>query len=96
MKTEELYKEVTDYLKIDKIHPLHKALLEQCCESGINAKEQITNKEDLLKAVLLAFSISNTMLQSTLKAGLTVADNITLNYRDQTFTIDANSNLLGK
>ena len=93
MTAEDLYQEVIDNLQIKAIHPLHKAMLEECCEHAIN--NNITDKETLRNAAMIAFMTTNSTLQGTLKAGLKMADNVTLNYRGQSFTIDANSKLLG-
>lgn len=93
MTAKELYEEVIDSLKIKTIHPLHKAMLEECCEHAIS--NNITDKETLRNAAMIAFMTTNTTLQGTLNAGLKMADNITLNYRGQSFTIDTNSKLLG-
>lgn len=93
MTAEELYKEVIESLKVKTIHPLHKAILEECCEHAIS--NNITDNEMLRNAAMIAFMTTNTTLQGTLKAGLKMADNITLNYRGQSFTIDIDSKLLG-
>lgn len=98
MKTKELYDLVTnDFDKdipLDKIHPLHKAMLEECCENALKNSQKIENKEILKYAVQVAFLTCIETLRGTLKGGLEYADTINLNYRDQSFEITRDSPLL--
>lgn len=96
MTIEELYKTVVGQLPIKELHPLHKAMMEECCENAINNPQQVTDKDTLVLAVQVAFLTCNSTLKGTLAASLqlTDADQVTLNYRNQTFIIPKNSSLL--
>lgn len=96
MEEKELYKKVISNLKIEKIHPLHKAIMEECCENAINNSEKIVDEKMLMYAVQVAFISSLNALIGSLKGGLKLADEITLNYRNQQFIINKNSPLLKK
>ena len=93
MTETELFGKVLDHLKIKELHPLHKALIEECCENAINNKQNVTDLETLIYSVEVAFLTSNSLLKGTLKGALlgANANQITLNYRDQTFIILENS-----
>ncbi len=96
MTKEELYKSVVDELPIGDLHPLHKAMMDECCETALQSNPEITDKETLTLAVQVAFLTCNSTLKATLNSFLKLADadQVTLNYRNQTFTIPKNSNLL--
>lgn len=96
MTTEELYKTVVEQLPIKELDPLHKAMMEECCENAINNPQQVTDKDTLVLAAQVAFLTCNSTLKGTLTASLQLADadQVTLNYREQTFIIPKNSPLL--
>ena len=96
MTAEELYREVIGHLPIEEFHPLHKAMIEECCENALNNPQNITDKDTLIYPVQVAFLTCNSTLKGTLAASLEAAnaDQVTLNYRDQTFIIPKNSSLL--
>jgi len=96
MTTTELYQSVIGHLPIKEIHPLHKAMMEECCETALQNKQGVVDKKTLILSVQIAFMTCNTTLKSTLNASLKMAnaDQVTLNYRGQTFIISKSSNLL--
>lgn len=82
-------------MNVENIHPLHKAIMEECCENVLSQQDKSDNL--LLVAMVQAkFSSSLPVLQGILRAALQVgnADQVTLNYRQQTFIIPAKSKLL--
>lgn len=95
MTTKELYKKIMEEFKLEKIHPLHQAIMEECCEHAINNPEKL-NERDLIGAVKIAFYTCNETLRGTLRGSLEAAnaDQITLNYREQSFIIEKDSPLL--
>ncbi len=94
MTSKDLFRLTLKDLRIDNLHPLHKAMIEECCEKVVEDQQNISDTETLLHAVRLAFIVSNSMFKSMTNALLTQADIINLNYRGINFTIDANSPLL--
>ena len=98
MEVKELYDLVTkdfeDKIPLENIHPLHKAMLEECCENALNNPEKIESKETLKYAVQIAFYTCIETLRGTLKGGLEFADTVNLNYRNQSFTITKDSPFL--
>jgi hypothetical protein len=94
METNELYNLVIDQIKIANIHPLHKAIMEECCEKALNNKQGVTDKTTLLLSIQVAFLAACSILQGVLKAALELGDQVTLNYREQQFTILRNSSIL--
>lgn len=95
MTPEELYQTVVGQLKITDIHPLHKAIMEESCENAINNPQKITDRDTLIYATQVSFLTALSALQGTLKGALELGDQVTLNYRNQTFIIPKNSKLLG-
>lgn len=95
MTTTELYQSVIKNLSSTQIHPLHKAILEECCENAVENNNQL-DSETLIYAVGLAFLTCDSTLKATMKAALKSnnADGITINYRNQTFDISKNSAFL--
>ncbi|WP_291132412.1 hypothetical protein [Flavobacterium sp. UBA7682] len=95
LNTDDLYNAVVQKLSFPQIHPLHKAILEECCE---NALEKSTEKdiESLISLVQLIFmsceSTLRGMIKGTFEAGN--PETVTLNYRNQTFIIDKTSGFL--
>ncbi|CAG5082220.1 hypothetical protein [Parvicella tangerina] len=96
MKIDELYQKVIEGLPTKELHPLHKAIMEECCENALNNSQKISDLDTLVDVVHLAFLTCNTTLKGTLLGSLEAvnADQVTLNYRDQTFIISRNSPLL--
>jgi hypothetical protein len=96
MTTEELYTQVLKDLPIKEIHPLHKAIMEECCETALENPDKLNDLDSLVLAVRMAFVTCNSILKGTLQGSLKSfdANQITLNYRNQTFIIPYNSPLL--
>lgn len=94
MTSEDLYISVFDSLPIKSIHPLHKAILEEACENVIASKELPLDRSDLILAAKMGFIAGTKTLESVLRAGFEKGDQITLNYRDQTFVIRPNDGLI--
>ena len=94
MTESELYKNVIGHLNLKEIHPLHKAIFEECCENALANKENINELQTLVFAVQVSFLTCLSALKGTFVASFEYADNVTLNYRGQTFEIPKNSNLL--
>ena len=96
MTADGLYKMVIEQLPIKEIHPLHKAILEECCENALNNPQNVTDTGTLIYAVQVAFLTCTSTLKGTLAASLELAaaDQVTLNYRNQTFIILKNSSLI--
>lgn len=89
-----LYESVLKHLNLVQIHPLHKAIIEECCENAIKSQEEIKELETLIFAVQVSFLTCLSALKGTLVASLKFADTVTLNYREQTFNITKDSVLL--
>lgn len=91
----ELFNAVIEKLPIPEIHPLHKAMMEECCENAINSNAE-KDLETLIPIVHLAMLSCDSLLKGLLKGSLesTDADFVKLNYRNQTFTIPRDSPFL--
>lgn len=96
MTAEELYEEAVGHLPIKELHPLHKAMMEECCENALNNPQNVTDKETLVYAVQVAFLTCNSTLKGTISGSFeaTKANQVTFNYRNQSFIIPKNSPLL--
>jgi len=96
MTKEELYEQVIKDLPIKEIHPLHKAMMEECCEIAMKNPDNLKDLAALILSVRMAFVTSNSVLKGTLQGSLKSfdANRVTLNYRNQTFIILENSPLL--
>lgn len=96
MTADELYKMVVGQLPVEQLHPLHKAMMEECCENALNNPQNVIDPDTLIFAVQVAFLTCNSTLKGTLTASLKLAnaDQVTLNYRNQTFIIPKNSALI--
>jgi len=94
MTKNELYQSVVEELNLNEIHPLHKAIIEECCEGALENKQGVKDLETLKFAVQVSFITCLSALKGTIIASLEFADNVNLNYRGQTFNIPKNSNLL--
>jgi len=94
MTQDELYQSVIGSLGLNEIHPLHKAIIEECCESALENKQNVEDIETLKFAVQVSFITCLSALKGTISASLEFADNVTLNYRGQKFNIPKNSILL--
>ena len=55
MTESELYKNVIGHLNLTEIHPLHKAIIEECCENALANKENINELQTLIFAVQVSF-----------------------------------------
>lgn len=91
MSEKELYEAVTQKITVE-LHPVFKAILEECCENALQASD--LDDEDKPATVLFAFHTCLRMAQAFVKAGMQHADTITLNYRGQTFLIGPDHPLL--
>jgi hypothetical protein len=96
MKPEELYSEVLNSLNIDKIHPLHKEILLECCENVLATKNQSLDLKTLKDSVTVAFLATSSSLKGTLNGALKIgnANVVSINYREKTFEIERGSNFL--
>ncbi|MFT6921794.1 MAG: hypothetical protein ACJA1C_000791 [Crocinitomicaceae bacterium] len=98
MIEENLLEAVIQSIPLKEIHPLHMAMLEECCEKVIEAADESMkeNSQQLINCVNATFLTSNGVLKSTLKAALDAAgtDDVNLNYRGEEFVINRESGLL--
>jgi len=94
MTPQELYNLTIKDLKVSAIHPMHEAILEECCENAINSREGITDKETLLHVVQVAFMTCDSTIKGTIKAGRSQGDIVTINYRNRTFTFKEDSEFI--
>lgn len=95
MTIEELYNKTLVEFKLEKIHPLHQAIMEECCENALSNVDDV-KEEDLTNIVKIAFWASIETLRGTMRGALEAidADQITLNYRGQSFIVKKDSQLL--
>jgi hypothetical protein len=93
MTANKLYQIVIKKLPISEIHPLHKLILEESCENAVNNSQNIEDKDTLVYAAQVGFLTGNSALKGTLKGTFENSDveQITLNYRGSSFTIERNS-----
>lgn len=77
-----------------EVHPLHQAMLEECCENALNNEQGVTDLKSLVMAARVAFLTCNTMLKGTIKAALEHGDTVNLNYRGVQVSFDKNSKYL--
>lgn len=96
MTTEELFDKVIEPIKIqlgDKgISPLHKAMIEECCENALNGTNESMTDKELILTAQMSFVTADNVLKGLIK-GLVErndADTCTINYRGQSFVIDKN------
>lgn len=96
MTEEELYGSVVGRLSVTGLHPLHRAIMEECCEKVLQGNPEIADEETLIYAVNMAFLTGLSTLKATLNScySETDVDLITINYRGQTFKIPKDSNIL--
>lgn len=96
MSSEELYSATIGRMAKIEIHPIHKAMMEECCERAISSNPTDTDLETLVLGVQSAFLLANATLNATLVGSLKEAhaDQVTLNYRDQEFVFAANDPFL--
>jgi hypothetical protein len=80
--------------KTENLHPLHQAILEECCENALNNKQGVIDKDTLIYSVRIAFITSNSMLKGMLRAALLKADFVNLNYRGLSFEISKDSPII--
>ena len=57
MEKNKLYNVVIDRLPISEIHPLHRAILNECCEHVEESDIDSSDEETMVSAVHLAFKI---------------------------------------
>ncbi|WFB65504.1 hypothetical protein [Chryseobacterium sp. WX] len=93
MTANKLYQIVIEKLPISEIHPLHKLILEESCENAINNSQNIEDKDTLIYAAQVGFLTGSSALKGTLKGTFESGnvEQITLNYRGGSFTIERNS-----
>jgi hypothetical protein len=96
MTTQELYDKVIDPIKTqlgeNVISPLHKAMIEECCERGLEAANDSVEEKELILSVQIGFVTADKALKGLVE-GLQKdqnADTCTINYRGQSFVIDKN------
>lgn len=95
MTPEELYDEAVVKIGAPDLHPLLKAMLEECCERAIENSELMTKDIETIKlSVQIGFLTAYSTLKSTLKAFAEMSDEIKLNYRGQNFVFPSNSKFL--
>ena len=94
MTKDELLQQVMEGSNVDDIHPLHLAIMEECCENAINNSNGVSDKKVLQFAVDIAFLSANTVLKATLQAALANRSMITLNFGGNAFEVNKNSALL--
>lgn len=88
---------VIESLPVKKIHPLHKAMLEECCEKVESGDNENVDEKTKILAVELAFLTCESVIKGTIK-GLAKgfdADKVNLDYRGQTFEIEKGSHFWG-
>lgn len=96
MTVSKLYQIVVGQLPINDIHPLHKLILEESCENAINNPQKIEDPDTLVCATQAAFLTGNSALKGVLKGMFesSNADQVTLNYRGESFVIEKDSPFL--
>ena len=93
MENKDLLTAVIESLPIKGIHPLHMAVLEECCEHIEKSEIDSTDRKAQILAVQTSFLASEAVLKGAIK-GLVRASNdavINLNYRGRTFKIEEGS-----
>jgi hypothetical protein len=87
---------VLRHIKIEKVHPLHEAMLEECCENVIQSDMDHEKEKLMIGVVILAFTTSESIMRASLKSTMQAfdGDQITLNYRNQVFLIQKDSAFL--
>jgi hypothetical protein len=93
---QDLYNDVVQKLNLTSVHPLHKAILEECCENALANEQGVTDLLSLKQAVYLAFPVALAVMQGVVRGSLEAAhaDQVNLQYRDQTFVISSDSSIL--
>jgi hypothetical protein len=96
MTDTELYSKILAKLPITTIHPLHQAILEECCENVLANNQGITDPDQLILGVYTGFLAALAAAKSIVKSAITTteAEQATLQYRGQTFIISATSSFL--
>lgn len=84
---------IGDKVKVDALHPLHKAIFDELVEH-LRAKEDKLTTNELINAGQVAFVTNLNMLKGIIKGSLELADQATINYRGQQFVINSSSPLL--
>lgn len=81
-------------LNISQLHPLHKAMLEECCENALANEQGVTDLPTLIYDVRVSFLTSNILMKGTVKAGLGHGDVVNINYRGVETSFDKNSKFI--
>lgn len=84
---------IGDKVKVDVIHPLHKAIFDELVEH-LRAKEDELTTKELINAGQIAFVTNLSILKGIIKGSLQIGDQATINYRGQQFIINSSSPLL--
>lgn len=98
MTPEELYEKVSVEISIKDIHPLHKAMLEECCENVIKAdKNNNFDDKTLINSVGISFIECEKVLKSLIKGAFESLDGkneVNLTYRNENFKFSKDSYFL--
>jgi hypothetical protein len=96
MNRTELYSLAISGLSVQKMHPVHKAMLEECCERALENDITSVDTSILITSVQIAFLSCHNTLKSVFKgiAQSTETDEIILNYRGQSFQFYKDSSFL--
>lgn len=95
MTKEELYAKVVEPISkdlgVDRISTLHKAMIEECCETALASNKKVDIR-DLVLSTQVAFLTANNTLKSLVNGILdnTKEDRCAINYRSQSFVLDRN------
>jgi hypothetical protein len=74
---------------LERLHPLLIAILEEVCDDV----EKSNIEDDKVSVALLAFKTNIPLVKSIIDTGLQHANTVTLNYRDQTFSLTEKSQI---
>jgi hypothetical protein len=75
-----------------RLHRLHEVMLMECCENVVGAKGMESQSEEMLMySTLQLFDLCKSMMRGLISGAITVGNEITLNYRNESFTFDLNS-----
>lgn len=96
MTPTEFYNSILDTLPVAVIHPLHQAILMECCENVLANNQGITDLALLTFGVHTGFLAALAAAKSIIKGAITAADaeQATLQYRGHTFIIPATASFL--
>lgn len=79
-----------------KMHSLHKAMLMECCEKVMQPHNTEKHSYEILMiSALQAFEVSNSVMKGMITGMIPeFADTITLNYRNEPFILDKDSQIV--